>query len=316
MSDNLVLKGVLEGNLDSNTLVVMLHSGGYDHHERGIKDLSTKEYYNHEGNYDYLSNILGNEVAILRYDARNHGQSGKNIDIKKMEVELKKQGFSSFDIAKIIASFLTKENIAIDNDLIKRPYIKDMSFLKMKDDLKEVLNQVKTRYNFTNIHLVGTCMGGLVSTLYTIENSQDVKSLTLFSPLFTLDSSFLKPDNKFAMKKHEVLASGTQFRMGNAVEGPQTIAEIADIRTHFYKDLMSLDVPIFCIQGIEDKLVLEKYQNAIFETIEKYHKENKLAPVYYATIAPGVHCLYDTIFPAVVEASTFILSNIQDSKIL
>lgn len=316
MPDNLILKGVLKGNFTSNTLVVMLHSGGYDYHERGVKSVEPKEYYNQEGNYDYLCNVLGEDVAILCYDARNHGQSGKNIDIPKMKEALTKQGFSKDAIDKMISSLLSRENIPDGIDLLKRPYLKDMSFLQMKDDLKEVLRQVKSSYNFTNIHLVGTCMGGLVSTLYTIENPNEVKSLTLFSPLFTLDSSFLKPDNEFALKKQNTISEGKQFRIGNAVEGPSTTAEIANIRKDFYKSLMQLDVPIFCIQGIEDKLVLEKHQSAIFESLERYHESHNLARVYYATIYPGVHCLYDTIFPAIVESSTFILSNISKNKSL
>lgn len=38
MPDGLVIRGSLEGNLNSDNLVVMLHSGGYDRHEQGIKE--------------------------------------------------------------------------------------------------------------------------------------------------------------------------------------------------------------------------------------------------------------------------------------
>ena len=40
MSDGLLIRGTIEGNRTSNHLVVMLHSGGYDSHERGVKVVS------------------------------------------------------------------------------------------------------------------------------------------------------------------------------------------------------------------------------------------------------------------------------------
>lgn len=54
-------------------------------------------------------------------------------------------------------------------ELIKRPLIKDMSFREMKDDLNEILFQIQDMFGALDVHLVGTCMGGLVASLYTIE---------------------------------------------------------------------------------------------------------------------------------------------------
>ena len=39
MRDRLIIRGSLEGNPESENLVVMLHSGGYDCHEKGIKEV-------------------------------------------------------------------------------------------------------------------------------------------------------------------------------------------------------------------------------------------------------------------------------------
>ena len=83
MSDGLIIKGQIEGNIASDNLIVMLHSGGYDRHERGIKEIKNQQkiYFNPLGNYDYLTNLLKHDYVILRIDQRNHGESGKNIDI-------------------------------------------------------------------------------------------------------------------------------------------------------------------------------------------------------------------------------------------
>ena len=57
MPDGLVIRGTLMGNIESPNLIVMLHSGGYDRREKGVKEINSnqKEYYNAKGNYEYLS---------------------------------------------------------------------------------------------------------------------------------------------------------------------------------------------------------------------------------------------------------------------
>ena len=40
MRDGLTLKGTLIGNIDANDLIIMLHSGGYDRRERGVKKVT------------------------------------------------------------------------------------------------------------------------------------------------------------------------------------------------------------------------------------------------------------------------------------
>ena len=98
--------------------------------------------------------------------------------------------------------------------------------------------------------------------------------------------------------------------MGNAVEGLHTLAEIENLRKDFYKQLLQINIPIFCIQGLEDKLVLAKHQNALFASLKEYHDTHNLSKVYYAEISPGVHCLYDVLHPSLQVASEFIYSNL------
>lgn len=43
MRDGLIIRGSLEGNPESENLVVMLHIRGYDRHEKGIKEV--KKYF-------------------------------------------------------------------------------------------------------------------------------------------------------------------------------------------------------------------------------------------------------------------------------
>ena len=104
----------------------------------------------------------------------------------------------------------------------------------MKSDIEEIIKLIGN--NYENYHFVGTCMGGLISTLYIMDNPSKVKSLSLLSPLFTLDDAFLNIDthNEFSKKKLESLKKYGQFKMGNQVEGPNTYAEIKNIRKTFY----------------------------------------------------------------------------------
>ena len=335
LSDGLLLKGSLLDNETSKDLIIMLHSGGYERTEHGVKEINGPEkiYYNPEGNYTYLSNYLAQDASILLFDQRNHGESGKNVDVVAMIKAIKNINSKIDDnvISDIIIALKRKDELTIKRlllnlntsqeeqeklqALIARPIIKDMSFLQMAQDLAEVIEKINENNRYKNIHLVGTCMGALVSALYLINYPNDVKSLTLFSPLYTFDPVFLHPINDFSIKKREVIASGKQYRMGNAVEGEKTIAEIASIKDDFYKKLFKLNIPIFCIQGLSDALVPASYQNALFASLKKYHDQNNLSPIYYAEISPGVHCLYDCLFPSLLEATNFIASNLEYPKL-
>lgn len=329
MRDGLIIRGQIEGNLDSDNLVVMLHSGGYDRHEKGVKEVTKDEngqrqiiYYNNEGNYDYLTNLLKHNYAIFRIDQRNHGISGKNIDVEKLTKSLITLNVPAQDIQIIINAEHQRDKQTLNklinkypniNDIVNRPPLKDMSFLEMKDDLKEVMESLpqKIGKEFTSVDYVGTCMGTVVIGLYLSETKDSkANSLTLFSPLYTFDYSFKNPpaEATFLTEKRKTVEKGKQFRLGNAVEGPKTHKEIETISQTFIQNIADLNIPIFCIQGYNDVLVPQKVQTQIFKNLIDYRKNNNLKETYYALIE-GVHCLYDSIFPSVLEASTFIEEN-------
>lgn len=333
MKDGLIIQGQLEGNENSDNLVVMLHSGGYDRHERGVKEVKKDEsgkkhitYYNPLGNYDYLTNLLQYDYCILRIDQRNHGQSGKNINISTLTNQLQNQNVTPEDINTIIQAEHERKKQTLNKmmnkyphikDIISKPPIQDLSFIQMKEDLKEVMQQLpqKAKKQFQTIDYIGTCMGTLVLGLYLQENPNKANSLTLFSPLYTFEYSFLNPPKEATIvtKKKQIVSSGQQFRLGNAVEGPATHEEIKQISQNFLNKIAGLNIPIFCIQGLNDVLVSRDIQNEIFKQLIDYRKENNINETYYAEI-DGVHCLYDVIFPTVLEAYDFIESNKPNQK--
>ena len=80
----------------------------------------------------------------------------------------------------------------------------------------------------------------------------------------------------------------------------KTYSGISEIHKYFYSEFAKLDIPVLAIQGI---------QNKIFETFTNIRRINNLSPVHYAEIEPGVHCLYDVLFPTLMEVTDFIESN-------
>lgn len=327
MRDGLIIKGQLEGNINSENLVVMLHSGGYDRHERGAKDvIATKKpktitYYNELGNYDYLTNLLKEDYCILRIDQRNHGASGKNIDVDKLTNSLKINHIPEETSSLLISSLLTRDKATLNkleeenpslSQFIHRPPTKDMSFIEMKNDFKEVMEMLpkKIGKDFKSIDYIGTCMGTVVLGLYLAENPEKANSLTLFSPLFTFEHSFINPPASatFLTHKQNIVNNGEQFRIGNAVEGPSTIEEVESFHQTFLPNLANLDIPILCLQGTNDILVPADIQREIFKHLKTYREENNLAETNYEEL-PGVHCLYDVIDEATIRATTFINEN-------
>lgn len=327
MADGLIIRGTIEGDITSDNLVVMLHSGGYDRHERGVKEVKKNpdtgkkeiEYYNMLGNYDYLTNYIKQDgYCVFRIDQRNHGQSGKNIDSEKIRTELTALNIEDTDIEVIITALLERDEKVLNefsnksealNRIIKRPPLKDMSFVQMKDDFAQVMTMLpeKIGKNFQSIDYIGTCMGTIVLGLYLNKMPEKANSLTLFSPLYTFEYSFTKPPANAGLVAHkkEVIDQGKQFRLGNAVEGPSTYTEIEKISKDFIQKIAVLNIPTLCIQGLNDTLVSANDQRKIFGNISNYRKNHNLSNVYYAEIQ-AVHCLYDAIFPEVLEISNFL----------
>lgn len=335
MSDGLVIRGSLEGNLDSDNLVVMLHSGGYDRHEQGIKEAkknpetgkTEKVFYNPQGNYDYLTTMLKDDYCVLRIDQRNHGKSGKNVDVQKLDEKLNEFNLSESEKQEIVKALHERDNKKISelatsddlNMLLHRPPLKDMSFVEMSKDLEEVMKQLPevVGKSFNSVDYVGTCMGTVVLGLYleNEKNRENVNSITLFSPLYTFDYSFTNTpeDAGLLAKKKQVIESGKQFRLGNAVEGKSTYDEVARFSDEFIENLKNLDIPTYCIQGTSDVLVPEQEQLKLFTEVIKNRLGKGLSEVYYAEIE-GVHCLYDSLYPSLVEVSDFINAHNQAQK--
>lgn len=335
MSDGLVIRGSLEGNLDSDNLVVMLHSGGYDRHEQGIKEAkknpetgkTEKVFYNPQGNYDYLTTMLKDDYCVLRIDQRNHGKSGKNVDVQKLDEKLNEFNLSESEKQEIVKALHERDNKKISelatsddlNMLLHRPPLKDMSFVEMSKDLEEVMKQLPevVGKSFNSVDYVGTCMGTVVLGLYleNEKNRENVNSITLFSPLYTFDYSFTNTpeDAGLLAKKKQVIESGKQFRLGNAVEGKSTYDEVARFSDEFIENLKNLDIPTYCIQGTSDVLVPEQEQLKLFTEVIKNRLGKGLSEVYYAEIE-GVHCLYDSLYPSLVEVYDFINANHQAQK--
>lgn len=335
MSDGLVIRGSLEGNLDSDNLVVMLHSGGYDRHEQGIKEAkknpetgkTEKVFYNPQGNYDYLTTMLKDDYCVLRIDQRNHGKSGKNVVVQKLDEKLNEFNLSESEKQEIVKALHERDNKKISelatsddlNMLLHRPPLKDMSFVEMSKDLEEVMKQLPevVGKSFNSVDYVGTCMGTVVLGLYleNEKNRENVNSITLFSPLYTFDYSFTNTpeDAGLLAKKKQVIESGKQFRLGNAVEGKSTYDEVARFSDEFIENLKNLDIPTYCIQGTSDVLVPEQEQLKLFTEVIKNRLGKGLSEVYYAKIE-GVHCLYDSLYPSLVEVSDFINANHQAQK--
>lgn len=335
MSDGLVIRGSLEGNLDSDNLVVMLHSGGYDRHEQGIKEAkknpetgkTEKVFYNPQGNYDYLTTMLKDDYCVLRIDQRNHGKSGKNVDVQKLDEKLNEFNLSESEKQEIVKALHERDNKKISelatsddlNMLLHRPPLKDMSFVEMSKDLEEVMKQLPevVGKSFNSVDYVGTCIGTVVLGLYleNEKNRENVNSITLFSPLYTFDYSFTNTpeDAGLLAKKKQVIESGKQFRLGNAVEGKSTYDEVARFSDEFIENLKNLDIPTYCIQGTSDVLVPEQEQLKLFTEVIKNRLGKGLSEVYYAEIE-GVHCLYDSLYPSLVEVYDFINANHQAQK--
>lgn len=261
----------LEGNISSNNLVVMVHGGGYDRDENGFypciengtvkrdengKAIFIKKPY---GNYQRLSyELQANDIdtAILRIDLRNHGKSLVN---GKMDE-------------------------------------RDTSFVRFANDLDSVIKQIKSKYGYQNIHIVGTCAGALTTTYYIAnkKDKEDIKSLTLISPLSPNALCTTNPNHGFNYKKNMLLLNGKikQFtKMHGMFEGIKTIREARN-NMNIYEKLNN-GIPICYIASPTDRIIpydisldiinkLSNYDN--FKPIILYDKEIR---------GNADHCFYD-----------------------
>lgn len=261
----------LEGNINSNNLVVMVHSGGYDRDENGLypymsngkplKDEKGKTLFtkNPFGNYQRLSYELqaeGIDTAILRIDLRNHGESLVN---GKMDT-------------------------------------RDTSFLRFSKDLDDVITQIKNTYNYQNIHIVGTCAGALTA-IYYIANKIDttnIKSLLLISPLSPNVLCTTNPNHGFNYKKNMMILNGeiTQFtKMKGILEGITTIKEAQD-NLNIYERL-DKGIPIHYLISPTDRILPYDISLEIVKKLSKYDWFTYNTFFDKEVKGQADHCFYD-----------------------
>lgn len=274
----------LEGNLNSNNLVVMIHGGGMDHHEQGYyqvfdangkvvkkmvdgkaKTVLTKQ---HIGNYDRIATelqTLENSPLIIRIDLRNHGES-------------------------LLPGGLMDE--------------RDTLISRMAGDVVEVINHVMEEHNIENIHLFGTCLGGLVSECIAtgLTNSKNteylnkIKSLFLNCPLSFQNLCTFDPNDKFNYEKTIAIINGPdgiQFRkMRGMFEGKETIKEAQRIND-LPERVGNLHIPIHYVYGENDRLLPAAFSEQILNrmlSVNPQIEHVKLNMVNSHGYAD--HCLY------------------------
>lgn len=287
------ISATLEGNIDSKKLVVMVHGGGYDRDENGLypivedglpkridgKVIFTKKPF---GNYQRLSyELSANDIdcAILRIDLRNHGKS------------------------------------LMDEKMDER----DTSFIRFSNDLKDVINQVKEKYGYESVHLVGTCAGALTCLYYVTRNNTDIKSMTLVSPLSPYIISTDNPEHGFNYKKVMSIKNGEvkQFtKMKGMFEGIETIKE-AESNFDLY-DKINDDINIMYIASPSDRLIPWDITQNIIEKLN--HKDNFNYKIIEKEKVHGNadHCFYDpqSSDALLTESYTFLNNQIEREKTL
>ena len=247
----------MEGNLNSKNLIVMLHGGGMDHHEQGfyitfdengkpvkkminskMKTVLTKQ---HIGNYDRIAGELeatATDTLIIRVDLRNHGES--LLPDEKMDT-------------------------------------RDTSILRMAGDVLDLIHQISEEQGIENIHLMGTCLGGLISEcvvtgLTTCEHTETrnkIRSLLLNCPLSFQALASTDPTDGFNYQKTKMILAGPEgtqvTKMKGIFEGKATLFEAL---SHF--DLPERlarisDIQIKYIYGADDRLLSREKSAAILK---------------------------------------------------
>lgn len=285
--DEFLIAYTLEGNLNSKNLLVMLHGGGMDHHEKEAfpriqngqnekrqlengksRTILEPMFY---GNYDRIVGEIEArdlDLLTLRIDLRNHGES-KKID-------------GTFD----------------ERDLQVKRYVRDIS---------DVIDYIVNAYNIENIDLMGTCFGGLIAQCYVLgiginesclmKDRDKIKSLILNCPLSFLNLYTENEADKFSYNKSMLIKygpEGTQFnKMPGVYEGKETIKE-AQYYGNIAPKLGESKLPILYLYGKKDRLIAPTVAEKITGEIKNENQRLIVRPVddtYDHGFAD--HCLYD-----------------------
>lgn len=202
--DEWVISSYLDGNIYSDTIIVMAHDAGLDYHENGVFPIiedkkikkvegkiqfTRKEY----GNYDILTNTLKyyTNYAILRYDLRNHGGS------------------------------------LIDCDYDRRDFL----YERNARDLESVVDYIKSAYSYKNFIFIGTGISCLIIEYYLIKYgfNENVLSCIFISP--SSFSFYNIKDSKYPYlyERNEMLNKNSQFnKIRGIYEGEKTLKEAMD----------------------------------------------------------------------------------------
>lgn len=261
----------LEGNIKSKNLVIMVHGGGYDRDENGLYPCKINNTIKRDnngkailiskpyGNYQRLSYELQArdiDTAILRIDLRNHGKSLYN---NKMDT-------------------------------------RDTLFKRFANDLDSLIEYFINKYNYQNIHIVGTCAGAL-TTIYYLANKEsptNIKSLTLVSPLSPMVICTTNPNHGFNYKKNMAILNKEvkQFtKMKGMFEGIETLKEAKDNMNIYEK--LDKDIPIYYIVSPTDRMIPYDISLSIIDKLKNYPWFNYIIINSKEIRGNADHCFYD-----------------------
>ena len=269
--DEYTLYGVLENNIESDNLIVMIHSGGMDLHECGkyvTFDKDGKVYkengktvwnQNTIGNYDIISNHF-KDYAIFRYDLRNHGKSLK-------------------------LSYLDK-----------RP----TSHERFTSDLDEMLDYVLKIKDYKNIIFIGTCIGALLETYYLLKEPKyinKVKALIFNSSLNNYEITN-RTYPSLAYKTNEKI-----FNEGGIVQVlDSTFSDITtynyaldnlDVGVKFGKLLKKHNIKLLYAYSINDRFIYKDHYKKYLEDIKENAEVEELVLSNEKVNGIADHCFWN-----------------------
>ena len=273
------LRYTLEGNLDSKNLLVMIHSGGMDHHEQGyyqtfdqeghvikndqMKAILTKQ---HIGNYDRIVGELeasGADTLIVRPDLRNHGES------------------------------------ILSNGMMDT---RDTSIIRYADDILDLIYQISKEHDIETIHLMGTCLGGLIAECIVTGTTthpkativEKIRSIFLNCPFSFQNLISMDPTDTVNYQRNKTIFSGKQYtKIKGMFDGKKTFKEALQHLDMPERFASILNVEIFYLYAANDWILKESQSTEILNRMRrinsniKYYKMTKELSHGYPD-----HCLW------------------------
>lgn len=152
--------------------------------------------------------------------------------------------FVANDIACLIFDFAGGSKISISQGKFE-----DVSVVTEVDDLENVIKWVRENYNFKDLFLLGSSMGGFVSAIAAAK-TKGIKGLMLLFPAFVI------PDDARGILKQD----GSVSDVSPAVrEGLKKEVLEAHAAIRFEDAIKDYQGPVLLIHGTEDKIVPLSY---------------------------------------------------------